>query len=673
MLPVFAQATGQLSAQDDEPASSIRYYIAQAEQSNYGLHFDSAVLYCDSAISLAESMDSDLLRAYSYGIKGNILRKQHELSVPFLRQAILISEQNKFDSIRAAAYLVLGVIMAEKGQSDSIYYYHNKALSIYQQLGDSAKIAKAKNNLGYDYMESGNYDKALQYLLESYHLYQKIGITEEAISPLLNLGNLYEHLSKYDTAIACYDMVYDECVKIGKPEIANKCKMNKAVILYKHKDYKAALKLFLQVIDFNESINDEHELIMLYSNVSLVYRKLGRNEEAMNSVKKSLKMAETIHDIPSQMKALNNLAIFNKRNNKYTKAEKYYLQSLELAEKAGYNKDRSRVLFNLSILYQETGDFEKALEYYHRYADVKDSMLNISKVKVIAELEAMYEKKNDEAKILRLQNEKAQKELEKKDIRLERNTILGTGTTLVIILIMSLVIYRIRNRKNKIIAEQKIQQLEDDKNLLEAQSVIVGQENERKRIAQELHDGIGVLLSTAKIHFSKVLKNTKDEATMKLVKKADKLLKDAGEEVRGISHNMMPGVLSKFGLADAIEDMLDEVADSGKAEVDIDLKAMEERLPENTEIMLFRVVQELVNNTLKYADAKRITISAKKQNNYLHIQYADDGKGFDEKAVPQNKSLGISGIRSRVNFLKGKVQLKSTKGEGTVYLISIPV
>jgi len=219
----------------------------------------------------------------------------------------------------------------------------------------------------------------------------------------------------------------------------------------------------------------------------------------------------------------------------------------------------------------------------------KQPKKRLKKLKIIFDLENKYEKKKNEAEILRLSNENAEKEIHNSYLKIQLVTVLS-----IVLLLTGILFYiRLKNRKNKIIAEQRIKQLEGEQKLLAAQSVIIGQENERKRIAQELHDGIGVLLSTASIHFSNVEESSADEKTARLLNKANKLLKQAGGEVRKISHDMMPGVLSKFGLQEALEDIFENVEDTGGIGVDCDIELDEERLNENTEIILYRIVQEM--------------------------------------------------------------------------------
>jgi len=284
----------------------------------------------------------------------------------------------------------------------------------------------------------------------------------------------------------------------------------------------------------------------------------------------------------------------------------------------------------------------------------------------------LIEKHKADFEILHLKDQNKIKELEKKKIRFQRNLSYVIGAVIILLLILILYFFRMRVRKNRIIAAQKIQKLEDEKRLMAAQSVLVGQEKERERIARELHDGIGVLLSTASIHFSSVEEQT-DEETGKMLKKANKLLKDAGKEVRQISHNMMPGVLSKFGLREAIEDLFEDVEDTGDLDIDLQIKCKKERLPENTEIMIYRVIQEMLNNTLKHANASAISLFAERTDEQIIIEYADNGDGFEIDKLPQSKSLGLSGIRSRIDYLGGHIELTSKQGKGTRYSITIPI
>jgi signal transduction histidine kinase len=268
-----------------------------------------------------------------------------------------------------------------------------------------------------------------------------------------------------------------------------------------------------------------------------------------------------------------------------------------------------------------------------------------------------------------------EKESLEKDIALERrtrqrNTYLYSGSSLVLILIFLFSYYSQRNRKNRVIIEQRILQLEEEKKLLAARFLVEGQEKERKRIAKELHDGLGVLLSSAKMHFTTI--QVKIPENKSLIDKATQLLEQASGDVRRISQNMMPGLLTKFGLFEAVEDLFEQVDAMEKIQARVNIEGEERRLNENTEIMLYRIIQEMVNNTLKHAEAKTINLEIHISPEKLDIRYTDDGKGFDLKEkLSSQTTLGMTNIKSRVKFLGGELDASSEPGKGVRYSFTI--
>jgi signal transduction histidine kinase len=165
----------------------------------------------------------------------------------------------------------------------------------------------------------------------------------------------------------------------------------------------------------------------------------------------------------------------------------------------------------------------------------------------------------------------------------------------------------------------------------------------------------------------------KSPENRELIERASKLLEQASGDVRKISHNMMPGLLTKFGIYEAVDDLLEKIAETEELKVTCEVPEEAERLSENKEIMLYRIVQEMVNNTLKHAQAKSIKIKMDVKHDQLDLVYADDGKGFNVEERIEAKSIGLSSINSRVNFLNGNLEIESGTGKGTTYRIQVPV
>ena len=658
----------------DAVLDKARYYIDH-------LNYDLSILYLDSAMVLTHSTDDRLNVTYINRLKGYayLKKNQYDSAGFYLEKARKQAMALGNDTILAIAELNLGWVKHQNGWSDSALISYKNGLKIYQNIGDTSGMAKAYTYLAHHYNYSGDFDKALNNALKATHIYSKKDEPGRYIKSLIQLGNSYENLKDNDTAIACYKKAYQLSLDHNFPKEATSALINIAVIHYNwgkvleekndsmraREEFILTKDYFLKAIEFNDSINNKNQLALVYANISTIYRRLNEDQKAIESAQKSIELANEINNPGVLLRALNNLGICYKKLKDYSRAESCYLEAMVWARKLHYMEELLNLTINLSNIYEINGDYKESLKYSRLAASYQDSLFSEKKQKLI-------EKHKTDFEILHLKDQNKIKELENKKIRSERNRSFGIGLTIVFLLVVFIFFFRMRVRKNRIIAEQKIQKLEDEKRLMAAQSVLVGQEKERERIARELHDGIGVLLSTASIHFSSV-ESKADEETSEMLKKANRLLKNASKEVRQISHNMMPGVLSKFGLREAIEDLFEDVEEAGEVHIDMQLICKEERLPENTEIMIFRAIQEMLNNTIKHANASAISLFMERTDEQIIIEYDDNGSGFDTDKLPSDKSLGLSGIRSRIDYLGGTVELISKPGKGTRYSITIPM
>ena len=650
--------------------------VAEAQNMRNEMQFDSAMKYYDSASNIAQSEDDQLYYNYIKRLKCTIffMTGQVDSAKKYISDAKKYALKSKNDSLAAISQTVLGYIEMYQGNMQESMNNFDSALAFYEKIHDTIGIGKVMNNYAIFYEERGEYDKALESALRFNHITMSSkSFSVNQLISLNTLGNIYEKLENYDSALAQYEKCYILSLKNNQPAYAQRALRNRSLIYLNQEKYNDAESETLKVINFSKQSDDKNDLALLYSNLGLIYKKQGKIDLALKSYMNSIEYALEINDEATLISVYNNLGVLYKNQKDYPEALKYYNKSLELAEKRNQKADIKIAFSNLASLYEETGDFKKALFYLTQENIYQDSIISEEKVRAIEEMKAKYEKEKDLSQIKSLQAENKINELEKKTIQIERNSSIGISATVVFLLLLILFYFRMKARKDRIIDTQRIQTLEDEKKLLAAQSVIVGQENERKRIAQELHDGIGVLLSTASIHFSIVSKTSNDKKTIEMLDKAEQLLKQAGGEVRKISQNMMPVVLSKFGLLEALEDMFEKLDEINDLEVKTSFTGSKERLPENSEIMLYRVIQEMVNNTLKHAHAKNIEFAYSRGNGVILIDYKDDGVGFDLQKLPHNSSLGVYGIQSRVDFLNGKLKFESGIGKGTYYQISLPI
>ncbi|MBW7914249.1 MAG: sensor histidine kinase [Taibaiella sp.] len=332
-------------------------------------------------------------------------------------------------------------------------------------------------------------------------------------------------------------------------------------------------------------------------------------------------------------------------------------QSLAAVEKAGHLQVLAGTYKTLYVMYYNVKDYKNALEMHVKYKELSDSIYNDETAATINDLNLKYETAEKENKIIR-----QEKTITDKENRLRIQAIIIGGALIIILLMVILFVQRRRAAKQKEIAQKQ----EQDIALLNA--LVSGEEKERTRIARELHDGLGGILAAAQMHLSTL--EAKSSNDQQKLSQSSKLVSTAAEETRRIAHNMLPETLLRLGLDEALKEYSRTINDSKLLTVDYEAIGMDTRLSTSTELAIYRVVQELVNNIIKHAGATQAFIQLQKHNETLAITIEDNGKGFDGKDGV-NEGIGLANIRSRISFLNGSVNIQSDREKGTSVYIEI--
>jgi signal transduction histidine kinase len=346
---------------------------------------------------------------------------------------------------------------------------------------------------------------------------------------------------------------------------------------------------------------------------------------------------------------------FYLKNNNYSKA-KYY------AEEAQKIAERMKILFSIrdshNLLYKiekASKSYEKALFHHEKYANSRDSMAEANiddRLKVVN-----YE---NDTKLQKAEIEKKTRENEQKNA-----LIIGLIIGLIALLTTAFFIYRYLNIRKKI-AENEVLQLQQEKQLIASNSVIKGQEEERGRLAKDLHDGLGGILSGVKLTLNSMTGNQiLTEESSRIFHRAIGQLDGAITELRRVAHSMMPEALLKFGLKDALNDFCEGINHSGKLKVNFETWGQINRHEQSVEVSIYRIAQELLNNIIKHANATEAHIQLNETEHLFTLTVEDNGKGFDINNLQANKGAGLSNIESRVAYLNGKLDIKSDASYGT--------
>ncbi|WP_449439560.1 sensor histidine kinase [Pedobacter steynii] len=239
-----------------------------------------------------------------------------------------------------------------------------------------------------------------------------------------------------------------------------------------------------------------------------------------------------------------------------------------------------------------------------------------------------------------------------------------------------MLVYRnYKHRQN--LQQAKIDELETEKQLTATEAVLKGEEQERTRLAKDLHDGLGGMLSGIKFSLSTMKENlimTPDNAHA--FERSIDMLDSSIQEMRRVAHNMMPEILVKYGLDTALKEFCAEVDRSSVLHVNYQSVGMQEAdITQTTSVTIYRIIQELLNNAIKHANAKNVLVQVhqSEQEKLLAVTVEDDGNGFDTSLLKQANGMGWSNIQNRVEFLKGKIDVQSGPGKGTSVMIEINI
>ena len=392
---------------------------------------------------------------------------------------------------------------------------------------------------------------------------------------------------------------------------------------------------------------------------------------------KAFRLANKLKDKKKISEALFSIGYINRIKSNYTRAIKYLYDAEIIIPYEPYSEMRRKLYKELSNCYDKINDYNNAYKYSEKYAELNDSILQLEKDESIQSLTIKHSTDQKTKEILDLERQKSE-EVAKVTNQRRALYILTAGLTLLLILIYYLVRFytqriraaRIINTQKEEINNQKIRELEDNMKINSMQSMIEGQEIERERIARDLHDSLGGLLSTIKLQFDSVKAKNENIKNIKEYKNANKLLDTAVEEVRSISHNLQPGALMNLGLIPAINDLINRFDGEHYPDIDFQHYLIPEKMNNMFTLSIYRIIQELLHNAIKHAKATEILLQINKENDEIVIQLEDDGVGFDIENL-ERIGMGLENIKSRINYLKGTLNIDSKKGEGTSYLIHL--
>ena len=396
--------------------------------------------------------------------------------------------------------------------------------------------------------------------------------------------------------------------------------------------------------------------------LSAVYVNTNRLELAEEKLNQSIIIKNELNDKTGEAIAINNLGELFLQKNELQKALIYFKASADSSKKINYLDLEAYTYQMQADIYSKLNDYKNAYEYSNLYKQKNEILLNDKRIKAIEEYQTKYETEKKE-------NEIKQQQLEIN----KRNTLL---ISLSVIFILTLFAFYLLYNRYKLKQQTKLQQELFNEQQKRAEAVLEAEEMERQRIARDLHDGVGQLLSATKLNFNAITNDITldNKQTEEKLHKSISMIDDSIKEIRNISHNMMPATLQHFGIIKAIEEFTDRMNLAGKSNINFEyFEVDEDKLNSTFKLMLYRITQEIINNTIKHADASNINIQLIGDENELVLTIEDNGTGFDVQKAMKEEGIGLKNIQLRVDYLKGILNIDSTIGKGTTTIIEIPL
>lgn len=499
----------------------------------------------------------------------------------------------------------------------------NKAIPLARLAGDSVLLGSEYANVALAFTNTEQYEKAEEYFNNA------IAITKPAskepsrlLMVMYRAGENYINLGKYPDAKNILDTMKVLLEPYPETELYAGYYLVQGLYQHKMKQYDSALASYDKGIASAGGVNGKYRIQEL-----------------------EILKTETLVEKKSYAKARELLARLSKDES---------IMSTDL--------NRLKIYGGLSASNAGLGNFSEAHEWQNQYSELSDSLHKTRLKRDINALEVKYKNAESQKEIISLKAKNEQVALSSKNAWLTTWLFASACLFLLVVIIFVLLYYR----SQKKLAARRMLEIEQQKQLDITKAMLDGEEGERRRLARDLHDGLGGMLAGVKMNLSGA-NTAQDEKLFQVIHQLD----NSVNELRRIARNMMPESLLNFGLETALKDMC-ELNFAPGLEIRFQSLGVQRDLPEKTQIIIYRIAQELLANAIKHSGANKIMLQCSQNENIFYLSIEDNGKGFDPN-TSECKGLGWDNIRNRIEFLKGKIEIDSIIGEGTTINIELNV
>lgn len=624
-------------------------------------------------------------------------------SIALGQEAVKVAKAHGSLLEEARARSVLGRTAIIRGDYKELDRQVTIGLPIAVKVGNDTLLSELYNLASHNFRFKHNVDSANTALNLAEYYARKDSLTTQLANVLTAKAKLLLDRRSYVDALSAYYECHRIYTRISDPIGQGMALQSIGQILFKLKRTEAALAAFRQAITLQRRMKDYYSLVMSLSSIGSLFEEQGMLDSAVYSWNEAYKIASVQQDALSQGVLANNIAVYferigNQTQNRYwgkraikhfystgdstqaahalgnlgnaerqlgylAEAKSTLIEAVALSEQLGDQHIHADNLKWLSLAYQDAGEFEKAVPLFWQFSNLQDSLFKKNLAEEVASLQAQIELSLKDQRIDSLQSKARidKLSLEQARLKVQRRTLLGIVVALVLVSLVGIVYFRSKRRQLAI----QVQLWEEQAR--RSGEALVGEERERKRIAQELHDSLGQMLATVRLQLS-----ARTASTNEFTDLLD-MLAESSDEVRYISHNLLPKNLQGGELDNTLIQFCERAQKTRKANLLPHLEPVGHLLSEQASIVLYRAVQELVSNAFKYSNATDIYLTVVEAAGSVELTIEDNGIGFDVAQLIKIQGIGLNNIRDRIEAVGGQLEIDSRPGNGSTFIVILPV
>ncbi len=587
-------------------------------------------------------------------------------AILLLKEAFIESEHAGFPEGVAGSLIHLAIIYMDKGMyAQSLTTFHEAiaCCSRYEHL--YPQLPFIYNCMGNVYQVQGNYELAAGSYYQAMILCEKLSVASSG-GIYDNLGSVMMRLRQYNQAFYYLDKAEKMALEQKNYEVLGFVFADKSTLLKDQKDLDKSLRYSEAALYIGRKYKFPRLQQAVLTNIGSIYIAREMPHKALPFLLETQSLRDSI-DIYYRNVATRLLGETYYQLKQYDRAEHYLNKALSEAKKANIHSGQSDIYHMLATVYQTTGRYRQALSAHQTYVQLKDSLLNQTIAENVAQLEIKYRtaEKDREISGKQLLIMQQERHIERKNLWIAGIT---SGTLILAFILFAR--YRLYQHKHRL-QQEKIRNLQQEQEIGRLRATVEGGEKERNRIARELHDGIMVQFSALKMNLS-VLPNLHDSLNRSgEFESIMEQLDAATADLRKTAHRLMPDMLMEKGLVETVHFFCKSLNLGARLNIIFQHYGEIPHYPPDTELSIYRIIQELVQNVIKHADATQAIVQLSYSENLLCITVEDNGKGMSESSHKEQPGMGLTYIRNHVTTLGGHMDISSGQGKGTIVYIEI--